>query len=66
MNDWTEFQAAAKEAFNKLGLSKDAKFIGICIKGSDIYFLYKISSLTRESFWAEGASIWERIKSSNK
>lgn len=65
MKELVAFQTEAEEAFGKLGLSKDAKFVGFCIKGSDVYFLYKISSLTRASLWSEAANVWENITSSN-
>lgn len=66
MKELAAFQTEAEEAFGKLGLSKDAKFVGICIKGSDIYLSYRISSLTRESLWPEATNVWENIISSNE
>lgn len=54
------FYEAAVESFKKLNL-KDAKFLGISRKGEDWQFIFRVSSLSRETHWKDGGEIWRRI-----
>ncbi|MDX9913745.1 MAG: hypothetical protein RBS77_04150 [Candidatus Moranbacteria bacterium] len=54
------FYAEAVKAFKELSL-KDAKFLGISRKGEDWQFIFRVSSLSRETHWKNSAEVWRRI-----
>ena len=54
------FYAAAVRAFEELNF-KDTKFLGISRKGEDWQFIFRVSSLSRETHWKNSAEVWQRI-----
>lgn len=60
MQRMERFYAEAVKAFKELNL-KDAKFLGISRKGEDWQFVFRVSSLSRETCWKEGAEVWKKI-----
>lgn len=59
-----KFHAIAVEEFGKLGI-KNSKFLGISHKGEEWQFIYRVSSLSQETYWKEGAAIWKKISEEN-
>lgn len=60
MQRMERFYAEAVKAFGELNL-KDAKFLGISRKGEDWQFVFRVSSLSRETHWKDGTEVWQKI-----
>lgn len=55
-----KFHVAAVEEFKKLGI-RGSKFLGISCKGGEWQFIYRVSSLSQETYWKNAPEILERI-----
>jgi len=60
MDRMERFYEAAAKAFEELNL-RDTKFLGISRKGGDWQFIFRVSSLSRETHWKNGAEVWQKI-----
>jgi CTP:phosphocholine cytidylyltransferase-like protein len=63
MEKWIELFNLARERFASLNI-EHAKFLGIFDKGKAVYFVYGVSSLTREVIWENFANDWKEISES--